>query len=313
LTTALADPSVAGRRRKFSDDELRSAFALKLNDAALAARFGCSIQLIRLRRSELRLLHRVGRQRKTSNPAAPTKSRFEPKTVSKRAILPPVDHPALWEARTIYPSTVVEVSQSPRLFVSGANHWKIGDRISKGPLRGFPIYTLTLEERATCPTLCRHWRSCYGNHMHLARRLKHGRAFEERLAQEIAFLQGQHPRGFAVRLHILGDFYSVAYVDLWASFLQQHRALFVFGFTARHERHDPIAQALLKLSLDHWPRFAIRFSNAPVDECSTVSVEHHLQVPDDAILCPQQVGKTRSCGTCGLCWHTKRRIAFLQH
>ncbi len=33
----------------------------------------------------------------------------------------------------------------------------------------------------------------------------------------------------------------------------------------------------------------------------------------DAIICPAQTGKADSCGTCALCWHTKRRIAFLQH
>src|SRR5262249_24811065 len=34
--------------------------------------------------------------------------------------------------------------------------------------------TLTLEERATCPTTCRHWRDCYGNKMHRAQRWQRG-------------------------------------------------------------------------------------------------------------------------------------------
>jgi integrase/recombinase XerD len=46
---------------------------------------------------------------------------------------------------------------------------------------------------------------------------------------------------------------------------------------------------------------------------STITIEHPDQKPRDAILCPEQVGKTESCSTCGLCWHTKRRIAFIQH
>jgi hypothetical protein len=27
----------------------------------------------------------------------------------------------------------------------------------------------------------------------------------------------------------------------------------------------------------------------------------------------EQVGKTESCSTCGLCWRTRHRIVFLQH
>ncbi len=116
-----------------------------------------------------------------------------------------------------------------------------------------------------------------------------------------------------MRLHILGDFYSVEYVDLWRRLVNRHHNMLVFGFTARWEPWDPIAAALLHLVDEKWHRFAIRFSNAPVDECSTVSIEHPIQKPKDAIICPAQVGKTDSCGSCALCWQSRRRIAFLQH
>jgi hypothetical protein len=59
-------------------------------------------------------------------------------------------------------------------------------------------------------------RSCsdgYGNSMNWARRIKHGREFEERLWEELADKQAKHPRGFLVRLHILGDFYSTDYAS----------------------------------------------------------------------------------------------------
>lgn len=59
-------------------------------------------------------------------------------------------HPALVEGRTIFPSTVVAPADSPRLLVSGTNQRKIGRIVSKGRWKGFPLYTLTLEERATC-------------------------------------------------------------------------------------------------------------------------------------------------------------------
>ena len=155
--------------------------------------------------------------------------------------------------------------------------------------------------------------NCYGNNMHLAKRARHGPDFEVRLEAELAVLQHRHAGGFAVRLHVLGDFYSVEYVRLWASFLDRFRSLFVFGFTARWRREDPIAVELIRLVVERRERFAIRFSNAPVDEDATVSIEHPVQKPADAVICPAQVGKTESCATCGLCWHSRRRIAFLQH
>ena len=92
---------------------------------------------------------------------------------------------------------------------SGENSAKIGGLIVKGRWRGFPVYTLTLEERATCPRTCHHWRSCFGNGTHLADRIAAGANLEWRLEREVALLDIDHPRGFVVRLHVLGDFYSV--------------------------------------------------------------------------------------------------------
>jgi hypothetical protein len=242
-----------------------------------------------------------------------TKSRFVSKPLTgKSASLPPFDHPALIEARTIYPSTV-RAGRDRWALKSGENSAKIGGLVMKGKWTGFPIYSLTLEERATCPTSCHHWRSCFGNKMQWTDRVAAGPDLEWRLPREIALLETYHPNGFAVRLHVLGDFYSVEYVGLWRDLLARHSALHVWGYTARLD--GPIAAALLDLAERQWGRFAMRFSNAPVglDASATISVEHPLQVPGDAILCPEQVGKTESCSTCALCWQSKRRIAFLQH
>jgi hypothetical protein len=300
-----------GPRLRISDDEIRGGFeAGKTDDQIAEGHAGVDASYVFRRRMKLRLLRRKGV--KVSERG--TKQRHAPHTLAgKPATLPAVDNPALAEGRTIYPSTVVPVEGLKNVLISGVNSRKIGSHISKGPAKGFPIFTLTLEERATCPSSCHHWRSCYGNALHHSARIQHGPAFEWRLENELAVLQSRHPGGFAVRLHILGDFYSVEYVELWARFLKQFRSLMVFGFTARWERDDPIAMALVPLVMAEWPRFGIRFSNAPVDECSTVSIEHPRQKPADAIICPAQLGKTESCGACGLCWHSKKRIAFLQH
>jgi hypothetical protein len=89
----------------------------------------------------------------------------------------------------------------------------------------------------------------------------------------------------------------------------------VWGYTARWQvNDDPIAAALVEVVERNWDRFAVRFSNAPSASCpTTITIETRHQKPADAILCPEQVGKTESCSTCALCWHSKRRIAFLQH
>ena len=252
------------------------------------------------------------RRRKRQN--GKRKTRHRPHEVlSKTATVPPANNPAVSEGHTLYPSTVVPVLGVQNLLVAGINSAKLGSRIEKGRWKGFPVYSLTLEERATCPASCRHWRSCFGNSMNLAKRIEHGAALEWRLQHEVALLASRHPGGFAVRLHVLGDFYSVQYVELWRSLIKQYPALHVFGFSARWQSSDPIAVALVQTVLSNWDRFAIRFSNAPVDECATVSIEHPGAAPSDAVVCPQQLGKTESCSTCAFCWQSKRRVAFIQH
>ena len=247
--------------------------------------------------------------------ARKTKSRWASVPLNGRsASLPPHDHPAIMGGHTIYPTTVRAARSADRWALKTAdNSRKIGGEIVKGKWKGFPAYTLTLEERATCPRSCHHWRSCMGNRMQWADRVAAGPDLEWRLPREVALLDVDHPSGFVVRLHLLGDFYSVAYVELWRTLLERHSALRIYGYTARWG-DDPIAAALARLARDAgWDRFAMRFSNAPSETRSTISVEHPYQVPPDAILCPEQVGKTESCSTCALCWQSERRIAFLQH
>jgi hypothetical protein len=47
-----------------------------------------------------------------------------------------------------------------------------------------------------------------------------------------------------MRVHNLGDFYSVEHVELWRTLLERHPALRVWGYTARWHSDDPIAVAL---------------------------------------------------------------------
>lgn len=220
------------------------------------------------------------------------------------------NHDALVQGRTIFPSTVHDQSERPRLLIDGHNSRKIGKTVTKGKLKGFPIFTLTLEERATCPRTCVEWKTCYGNNMHFAARIKHGREFEERLWEELADKQRHHPNGFLVRLHILGDFYSTDYAELWAEALEAYPALHIFGYTARQPDSD-IGQVIREM-IGVWPeRFHVRFSGWNGDNHGSVVIDE----PEDTrhLICPVQTGKTDCCATCALCWHSTRTVAFLRH
>jgi hypothetical protein len=218
---------------------------------------------------------------------------------------------ALTERRTIYPGTVM-VPSNKRVLIGGVNNAKTGPRILRGSWSGLHIYTLTLEERATCPSGCEQWRSCYGNNMHWAERFRVGPALEEAIRRDVAELTAKHPEGIAVRLHVLGDFYSPAYVRLWAELMRKHVTLRLFGFTRRWDAQDPIADAVRELAQEQPERFRIRLSNAPTElGPSTLTVEH--AAPPGAIVCPAQMHQTQTCSTCALCWSTEKQIAFIQH
>ena len=218
------------------------------------------------------------------------------------------EHAAVTGKRTLFPSMVREPG-GEAVLKSGMNNRKIGKEVRKGRWKGYPIYTLTLEERATCPSSCKHWTGCYGNKMHLARRFRHGEGLEEILETELAALQREHPGGFVVRLHVLGDFYSVEYAMAWLLWLGMFPALHVFGFTAWHPPTD-IGNAIAIVERFYADRFWVRLSDGPGPR-STVTTKR-ASVPSDAVLCPFETGQTDTCGTCGLCWTTAKRIAFLE-
>lgn len=226
----------------------------------------------------------------------------------------PAHHPAALEGRTLFPTTVVDAAASPRLLVSGHNQRKIGKAVMKGRWKGLPIYCLTLEERATCPTTCQVWHECYGNNMHLARRHRHGPDLEHRLIDECLALAAQHPQGFVVRLHILGDFYSVEYVELWHELMKLLPGLHVFGFTAHRPASD-IGQAILRWM--QWSdeetdaRAWIRFSGTAAHGLGALVIDS--EASSKHVICPAQTGATDCCGTCGLCWAMDRPIEFVRH
>lgn len=218
--------------------------------------------------------------------------------------------PAYRTGRTLFPSRVYDPSEVGRVLKTGHQSRKIGKTVTKGPRRGWPIFTLTLEERATCPRSCKAWAFCFGNNMQAAERIVAGPALEEALRWELGELQRQHPGGFMVRLHVLGDFYSANYVRFWTSALDALPALHVFGFTARLPG-TPMGDMLWALAEAQWDRFAVRFSGAPGREYGSIlqgDVGTDLAIP-----CPAQTESTECCASCMLCIHSKRSISFEKH
>lgn len=291
--------------------ELRQAWPHE-KVADLAVRFGTSRGAIYVKAQALGLPPRRG-SRGPSTPGGKQR-RFaghaEPPD-GPRIVLDPW-HPAVQEGRTLFGKSVTPAARAERLLKSGEHSRKIGKVGTKGEWKGKPLFTLTLEERATCPRTCREWSTCYGNNMH---HLTVQRVFDDghlplRLEAELVHLAAINPQGFVVRLHVLGDFYSVDYVRFWSTMLDRLSQLSVFGFTARLPGTE-IGDAVIAMMQRHDARAMIRFSGGGKDLlCSEVvnSIDEARGLP-----CPAQHDPERCCATCALCVSSDRTISFLRH
>lgn len=219
---------------------------------------------------------------------------------------------------TKFPSRVADPTDGAAVLKDGASNSKIGGDVLVGRLRGARIFTLTLEERATCPASCPLWRGCYGNSMQWTVRWRHGAALETAIADEVALLIAAHGT-ILVRLHVLGDFYSTGYVGAWWRLLERWPGLNVFGFTAwgpETEIGGMIAIMRERFGL----RAAIRHSGRCMPWGSfTVDFPTERKQIGDALVCPEQRDAMegspagRHCGSCAACWSTDRPIVFVEH
>ena len=204
-------------------------------------------------------------------------------------------------------------NKSP-ILKSGEANKKLGGFVTKGIWRGLPLYSLTLEERKTCPKTCIHFADCYGNNMPFANRFKSGGDLIQRLEIELKRLNHIHPFGFVIRLHVLGDFYNVEYVQQWAKWLQKYPNMKVFGYTAynpkdNNKTYSKIGAEIVKTRNKYLGRFQIRLSNGGNTEFSANSINDGF----DGFTCPEQLKKVPSCAECGLCWTTKKSVNFITH
>ena len=218
------------------------------------------------------------------------------------------DNPALTEHRTVFPYRVKTVTEVKRVLQSVAHNSKVGNGVpvvAKGKWRWMAAFTLTLEERATCPSTCTMWADCYGNNVRFATRVssEDPGALMAKIEGEVRTLLRTYGK-ILIRPHVLGDFFSTEYAAFWRRLVLEHRGLHIFGFT-QWPRDSEVGRAGQAINDADPERVWIRFSNAGGPMSANVEGE--------GIPCPEQIGKTASCMTCGLCWSTTHPISFKRH
>ena len=211
------------------------------------------------------------------------------------------------KTRSIYQKSLRDPKEG--LLKKGSSNKKLGFKITAKQWTGKRLYSLTLEERTTCPTTCHHWNDCYGNNMPFAHRFK-WQNIDLFLERDIESLMQKHKEGIVIRLHVLGDFYSVEYVNFWEEMLFKYPKLCIFGYTARE--HDSIGKAISLLNMRYSERCVIRSSrneepNSPWRYAAEESFE------GKSFDCPEQTGTLKNCASCGLCWITNKTVRFQTH
>ena len=218
---------------------------------------------------------------------------------------------------TVHTSKIFELPEYKFNVLKKSTNQKLGKKVSKGIFSDYHIFTLTLTERETCPSDCFHWNDCYGNNMWRAHRISHKdqNLLQKYIVRDLTNLKGKK---VLIRLHVLGDFFNVNYVKFWKFMLLLFPNIAVYGYTATNinskiKLSKDIATEIKKLTARFKERFAIRFSNDENDLFSANSFDNEKPQKGISIVCPEQEGKTATCGTCGFCWTSDKRVLFKTH
>ena len=218
---------------------------------------------------------------------------------------------------TKYPNKIYKLPEYEFKVIKKSTNPKLGKKVTKGIHADSEMFTLTLTERETCPSDCFHWDDCYGNNMMFAHRIDHSNqnVLQKYIVRDLTNLKGKK---VLIRLHVLGDFFNVNYVKFWKFMLLMFPNVSVFGYTATNvnskiKQSREIATEIKKLTARFKERFAIRFSNDENDLFSANSFDNEKPQKGISIVCPEQEGKTATCGTCGFCWTSGKRVLFKTH
>ncbi len=230
---------------------------------------------------------------------------------------------AIKENRSLFPMTIKSVGDgmgNTERALKISKNKKLLEKVTIGKYRGFPLVSLTLEERATCTTKCQLYNICFGNNMPFATRYKVDSYLLNQIEKDLTYYSNKHPEGFLLRLHVLGDFSSVDYVLFWARMLSEYPALHIFGYTDRWHNDSlcsGIRDEIARLRLQYGGRFAIRDSNNPGHNFTALNMDSDIAKTKlenkELFICPEQVGKVNGCGDCGLCWASNKAVGFITH
>lgn len=252
--------------------------------------------------------------------------------------LPP-NSPAILNKGSLFPKSENPATEETNIFVRSTKDRKTGTQIKVGPWKGFPIYTVTLAERTTCWEGCPTYRTCYGNGMPFASRIVPDDNFLKLFNRQARNLAEKHPQGYMVRLHQLGDVYSMDYLNTIQKTFYDVPQMHIWMTTAWPYKGCPdapegseIGDAIYQWRAeerekakapDYKHRLAIWFSSKTAHPGSATTT---IIVPDienkgtkalnigkttnpvnpnekfNNIVCPEQVGLKADCGSCGLCW-----------
>ena len=113
----------------------------------------------------------------------------------------------------------------------GKQNKKLGDKVSVKMWKGMTMYSLSLEERATCPLTVRNGTTATVTTCRSLIALITTTHNFIGIREQLSELNDKHPEGFVVRLHVLGDFYDGKYIVQWQLWLHQFENLHVFGYT----------------------------------------------------------------------------------
>tara|TARA_R110000868_G_scaffold36278_17_gene128910 strand:- start:8784 stop:9461 length:678 start_codon:yes stop_codon:yes gene_type:complete len=202
-----------------------------------------------------------------------------------------------------------------KMLKEGKANKKLGWKITRRMWKGMPIHSLTLEERETCTPNCLEYKNCYGNNMPFAHRFDHTAPdFYKKLLGQIKELANKYPAGFVLRLHVLGDFFSPAYVAFWHKALLRFPQLNIFGYT-HHLHSTNIGRKLNQLNGYYPTRMRIRYSGDPHVSFSArvVKKDEDPNLKNGETICPEQTGKLKHCAECAYCWTSKHGVVFLEH
>jgi len=218
---------------------------------------------------------------------------------------------------TIYPKSIkTPVGHKFKLLKPGSNNKKLGNIVTAKKWTGKRMFSLTLVERITCPESCHHWDDCYGNNMPFAHRFN-TIGLLHTLEDEVAALSKKYPEGIVIRLHVLGDFYSISYVAFWERILELYPNVCIYGYTARW--YEPIQKAIAAMNRKWSNRCVIRYSRNRAyipsedilrDSWKFAAEESYV---GPTFTCPEQLGTLPDCASCGACWIANKTVKFLSH